>query len=325
MDSKLNLRKHLRGHPSLDSVCSSTTQVDPTLTEIHRQLLAEHLYRSLPQCFGYHAQRHTDRTLCAIVLKHLRDLYYEIATNLLQTVCYEISTNPYKGGATTALSIKLADECLQRVRGYETNGWDDVTVITSTKQRATVSDISLSYFKHPDNTEVMNAADNVRVRNVGLKHWRLENFWSDSIKYPIRQGYNSNSMGGKTSKMMALPFIHLNHTQRLNRNKIMDRLGHMLQKPEGGEHVTIGEIYKAHVETLSNATIRRVVHYAVNHMRSRSRKTVATSWHTPLDGKSPYFLPTDDFRFIPRNRYYRQYSCKPIEFYTIAPVLSTTR
>ena len=53
-----------------------------------------------------------------------------------------------------------------------------------------------------DNTGVMNAADNVRVRNAGLKHWRLENFWSDSIKYPLRQGYDSNFRDRKISKLL---------------------------------------------------------------------------------------------------------------------------
>ena len=70
---------------------------------------------------------------------------------------------------------------------------------------------------------------------------------------------------------------------------------------------------------------RLEAHHSINRMLAHSCNSIAASRHTPLGWGRSCSLPTDDLRFIPTNRYYRQYSCKPIEFYTIAPVLSTTR
>ena len=70
---------------------------------------------------------------------------------------------------------------------------------------------------------------------------------------------------------------------------------------------------------------RHVARHSINRMLAGSCNSIAASRHTPHGWGRSCFLPTDHLRFIPTNRYYRQYSCKPIEFYTIAPVLSTTR
>ena len=172
IDLNLNLSKHLREYPELHNVCISTIErtPDPRPPKTQRQLLTEHLYRCLPQYFGQSAPRYAERTLCKIILIHLRDLYYEIATDLLQKVCYEISTDPYKGNATVAQCIKLAYECLQEVRAYETNDWDDPTVVNTIKQRDAVSDILLCYFIQPDGRYLKHLASEIREFEMYLKY-----------------------------------------------------------------------------------------------------------------------------------------------------------